>query len=347
MKTSNKDRLYIRLSSSENRFTWLLKSDIKTVAQGNETDFVLPAASLSVCVMVPSTFVLFREVRLARTTRKALEWALEAFSLADPEQFHLILLRRENNVHHIAAVEHERMKQWLELLEGYGVLPDCMLPDCLALPEGTFMTIGDDYIARDKPWQGYCITLAHQPVVSRLRKTQVPLQPVEGGLATLCANLTGNRMNLLSGPYRKQSFGRIKKHFMSACMLALLMSLTLPSVYRGISADYMAWKNRQDAEDMYKTSFGERTANYSSIRQSLDALRIRQKTHSFIGATNRYAPLLTLLGSDISVLTWSPKKQQLILVLDHPVTREYLNENQQESVTLSPDGLTVIAGMTQ
>lgn len=348
MKPETQRHMLIRLSVDETRFSWSFRNEHSVLTSGDQTSFIKPDPPFMVRVLVPSTYMLFREVTVTKSSRQTLNWALEEFSLADPAQFHITILRRENTTHHIVAVEHSRMKAWIARLAEIDIRPDMLLPDCLALTEGEYMTLDDDYIARDRLWQGYSISVQNQPVLARLRKPQQPLKLHNGGLDSLHEGLNGVSLSLLKGAYSVKPRRNLPRFAYAAATLSLILSLAVPPLYTGLKADYLAWKNQEQALDI-TLSFAEANSVAdipATLQVMSEKLAIQKKQHSIMSAIEQRADLITQLATNIRSITWSPMQQTLILNLNTPISTEEFSSlitKNSPHLSLSTDQMTLTA----
>ncbi|MGB5352202.1 MAG: type II secretion system protein GspL [Woeseia sp.] len=155
--------LVIRLpADADQAAAWITVDSAGTrtggVSQGALADAASDAAGHAVLVLVPGGEVLTTTVDIpVRNTNKllsALPYALEEMLAEDVDDLHFAAgLRQANGRVPVAAVSHERMRSWLELLESAGITATRIIPETLGLAAipGTISLLvdGDEIFIND------------------------------------------------------------------------------------------------------------------------------------------------------------------------------------------------------
>jgi general secretion pathway protein L len=130
---------------------WLVcdtKGSAGGVAQrGALSDAAALAAGCRVCVLVPSSDVLYTQVDLPpRAGARALQmtrYALEEQLLGDLEAQHFTIARQGGNTTRtaVAVVARTQMDEWLRTLQSAGIQPDALVADGALLPANPMQTL--------------------------------------------------------------------------------------------------------------------------------------------------------------------------------------------------------------
>lgn len=140
------EKLVIFLQTNRNPCWAYLDADgrIKdTTYEGDPSLLAEAAANRSVLVLVPAEDVLLTSIVLPKMNRarllQAVPYALEEQLIAEVEETHVALGERNDQGEiPVAAVSHEKMREWLSTLANWGVKADSLIPADLALD-------GDEY----------------------------------------------------------------------------------------------------------------------------------------------------------------------------------------------------------
>ncbi|HLB41285.1 MAG TPA: type II secretion system protein GspL [Gammaproteobacteria bacterium] len=132
-----------------------IQDDVRGLAQiGEEKEII---------VIIPAEDVLLMTSKLPKMNRsrlrQALPYALEEQLIADVETLHVVIAHDQGNDHlPVAIVAHQKMQQWLALLQAWGIKPDVLIPASLVLPweNGKWsVLIQDTAVIRTGMYQGW------------------------------------------------------------------------------------------------------------------------------------------------------------------------------------------------
>lgn len=147
--------------------SWAFVEDTGLICEKGIRDNAEKIAELAqgkvVLVLVPAEDVLLTEVKLPKMNRsrllQALPFAIEDQLISEVEKLHFapLLPQSEGNLP-VAIVSHDKMQQWLTLLQSWHIKPDALIPASLALPleeNAWSLFISDMFMLRTKPFFGF------------------------------------------------------------------------------------------------------------------------------------------------------------------------------------------------
>ncbi|MBI5460982.1 MAG: type II secretion system protein GspL [Gammaproteobacteria bacterium] len=284
--------------------------------RGTLAEAAAQAVGRRVVVLVPGTEVLLTRVTVPTTNRqrarKAIPFALEDLLAEDIDGLHFALGARDAEGHWpVAVVARARMDAGLRHLHEAGILPDCLLPEALALPlaagSGGLLLEADGALLRDQPWSAQVLAPETLPAVMELlisrNEAGIDLQvwhcggelPAwlervsakvescnEGVLNVFAAGLAqAEELDLLQGPYsRKEQYGRLWRPWRAAAAVLLIgvvvSAIQLGLRHRALQTESTALATQIEA--VYKQAFpGGRVVNpRAQMEQQLKSLRRQQ-----------------------------------------------------------------------
>lgn len=338
-----KNRLLIRLSATKYPVQWCLRRANGSLAQGENwpAHHVLQHAHIT--VLVPSARLLFREVSVRRTSRQALQWALETFTLSEPSDLHLTLLQREKQRHHLIAVEKEQLESWLSQLDEQGIQADRLMPDILGLEVGQAVQVGNEWVVRDRLWQGYSATSLQRTALESRRAILGEISQLEPGAAAL-AGAFGSRVNMLHGEFARHAPPPLRAGWMmwalAGCVAVALIGTPL---FQGMLSLYNGWQYQREGRVIYQTLYQETAESLSEqeINKRLSAPAARRQPDSLLTALAQEKDFMMRHADAVSQLHWTVTARQLQLQLTAPVSGEVLPVHRGTRYTLSDDNKTL------
>ncbi|WP_108649064.1 type II secretion system protein GspL [Dongshaea marina] len=231
------EKLVIRLAEhAEQPIHWLVwsKDQSEVIASGciegvsRLTDLQSQASGRGVIALVPGSDFIFRQLtlpgRYSPQALKALPYLLEEECASDVEKLHISVLSRSGSELQVAAVDDERMREWLGWLEEAGFEAETLLPDVLALPlisqgQWSALQLGEQWLIRQDETRGLVAEAAWlAPLMASFGEEQgvVSLTPApeafsgswqtelaELAMQPLAEGAIASRYTLLQGAYRK------------------------------------------------------------------------------------------------------------------------------------------------
>ena len=285
------------------------------------------------------------EMSASRTTR-ALRWAVEDSIAGDPEQQHVVPMRRAADGRLMClVVAHADMQQWLATLP---VRPTRMLPDaaCLPLADGevTLLKTGDHVLARaaedvfDRIEPELLESLLPEFLASAgesarlvwLGETPVPearsydpeIRTDAGSalevLAPTALGASGRHLNLLAGEYAVRGNVAAARQWRIAGWLGALAAFLLLA---GLVADYVLLKREElRLEQAIESRFGELFPEISTlVRPRAQAERALAEVRGgsrdrFIQLMRAVSPVLSgAAGVQVDSIRWADSALELEL----------------------------------
>ena len=122
--------------------SWAVLNGDGTVRQSAYRDAASGLAQIAedkiIIVIVPQEEVLLTSAQLPKMPRsrllQAVPYALEDELIAEVDTLHFALGENTSDHLPIAVVAHEKMRQWLDVLNTWNIKPDVMIPAAFALP---------------------------------------------------------------------------------------------------------------------------------------------------------------------------------------------------------------------
>lgn len=249
-------------------------------------------------IFVPSAEVWLTQVTLPARNRQrlaaAVPYALEEQLAQDVEDVHFALGHRdENGAWGVAAVGHERMREWLETCQQAGIHSDLLVPDVLAVPyspQSWTLVVDRDYaLLRSGPQHGFALEVENlryalarlldeagegRPELVRVivcadtvavpdlegLGPQIALEAWEGpALGLLARNwLDAATLNLLQGSYsRREQIGKLLRPWRpAAALLAVWLAVQFGmnvTQYYRLKDEQLALQ--QEIADIYRKAF--------------------------------------------------------------------------------------------
>ncbi|MCB5303002.1 type II secretion system protein GspL [Yersinia bercovieri] len=175
-------------------------------------------------VIVSSNRVVFRKVDVKnikiRNIIKAIAFTIEQSIVGNIDDFHIIILKRDDDFCYVAAVEHSLIKVWLGWLQNAGIYTEIIMPDVLILPfnpgEWYAVNLGNEWLIRDHEFSGFSVQEAvlKKLVLSRFISISKDLfstsndKPIDHHLVSYCdvlrimsENIENCSANFLRGKY--------------------------------------------------------------------------------------------------------------------------------------------------
>ena len=165
--------IYIRLSSAApEEVTWAEVADSGdiTVLEGALQTVAERKGKARIIVMVPGHDILLTSVNLGTVSKKrlaqAIPYALEDQLIGDVEEQHFAIGHRQaDGTIPVAVVSMEKLDSWLAILQETGIEPDCISPECLALPyvpgAWSILVDGDLSLVRTGEQSGFVVETAN------------------------------------------------------------------------------------------------------------------------------------------------------------------------------------------
>src|SRR5690606_10914543 len=149
-----------------------LRAEVGAIFSGGET-----------LVLVPGELVLLTQVRIPsrqlRQIKQALPYMVEELIADNIEEVHMALPNGKAEVDAplaVAVIRHHLLINWLDQLYQYGIQPDWMSPDSLAVPwrehSKSFFVTKQRLLYRDGPHNAQALFLGHADTLLGLLKTQ-------------------------------------------------------------------------------------------------------------------------------------------------------------------------------
>lgn len=270
--------------SPEAALQWWREGELRPRMSDSPQELAGECAGEAVYLVAPAAQMLTLEAQMpampSQRMRQALPYALEEQIAGDVEQMHFAHgSRSSEGVVPVVAVEHERMREWLQLCDEAQLRPQGLYNDALSLPwrEGswTLLLESDGGLLRTGQYSGYALDAEQWPSLLALGwegrdaavvDTLVVLDAREDGegpalpslidaniehehceypLRQLCQGREGNPVNLLQGKYsRREKAGRLWAPWRAtAALLGLFLGIHLAwAVY-----DYLKLSSQDEA----------------------------------------------------------------------------------------------------
>ncbi len=245
----------------------------------------------SVKVIVSSTRVIFRKVdvknRKIRNIIKVVAFTIEQSIVDNIDDFHIIILKRDDDFCYVAAVEHELIKVWLGWLQSAGIFTEIIMPDVLTLPfnsgECYTVNLGNEWLIRNHEFSGFSVQEAvlKKLVISRFIPVSENLfspsgdKPIDHDPMSYCdvlrimsENIENCNANFLRGKYNFcNNQGKGSNYTFKVFWLLFLFSTLICSDYlignyklgKSIDAltlmsdefhDYFFWNNKTNTNEV-------------------------------------------------------------------------------------------------
>ena len=167
-KTPPRAALILRLGAPDRPIAWRLFSPGQPERAGawspGDDDPTLRelAARYPAWVLVPASDCAFHRVTLPAGLRQRpqqiLPFLLEEQLATDVEEVHFALLHRQKNICHVAALQRQKMREWLVRCDELGLEVLALTPDVLALPftpgRWSALQVGEQWLIRHQAWGG-------------------------------------------------------------------------------------------------------------------------------------------------------------------------------------------------
>lgn len=167
-KTPPRAALILRLGAPDRPIAWRLFSPGQPERAGawspGDDDPTLRelAARYPAWVLVPASDCAFHRVTLPAGLRQRpqqiLPFLLEEQLATDVEEVHFALLHRQKNICHVAALQRQKMREWLARCDELGLEILALTPDVLALPftpaRWIALQVGEQWLIRHQAWGG-------------------------------------------------------------------------------------------------------------------------------------------------------------------------------------------------
>lgn len=167
-KTPPRAALILRLGAPDRPIAWRLFSPGQPERAGawspGDDDPTLRelAAHYPAWVLVPASDCAFHRVTLPAGLRQRpqqiLPFLLEEQLATDVEEVHFALLHRQKNICHVAALQRQKMREWLARCDELGLEVLALTPDVLALPftpgRWSALQVGEQWLIRHQAWGG-------------------------------------------------------------------------------------------------------------------------------------------------------------------------------------------------
>lgn len=167
-KTPPRAALILRLGAPDRPIAWRLLSPGQPESAGTwspgDDDPTLRelAARYPAWVLVPASDCAFHRVTLPASLRQRpqqiLPFLLEEQLATDVEEVHFALLHRQKNICHVAALQRQKMREWLARCDELGLEILALTPDALALPftpgRWSALQVGEQWLIRHQAWGG-------------------------------------------------------------------------------------------------------------------------------------------------------------------------------------------------
>lgn len=262
----------------------------------------------SAILLVPGSEVLLKEVELpGKATRKllnAIPFMLEDELSEDIEQLFFSYGQQINKRQQMVIVKHQRMREWLSLMDDASLHCDKMLPDILCVPQHNeawqAVQLDNELVIRQATWQGITGELpwlkgAIELHAKRLEKKLEMTFLNESGAAPLVnTNITQNigplpmqvlaeqaiglKFNLMQDQYKPKKQGKSNLHQWRLAASLAVVALLTTFVDKGLQATQLKHQNAEmktQISEEFKRAFPEtrRIVNVrSQLKQKLEAL---------------------------------------------------------------------------
>lgn len=120
-----------------------------------------PLPTIPACevrLLLPASQMIFHTVLCGPQPAQTLSWQLESLALAEPETLHTVVLARDNQQLHLAAIDRQWLHQLLDNVHSLGVRVTRALPDVLALAEQQALVLEQRWLIRHQRWRGISLT---------------------------------------------------------------------------------------------------------------------------------------------------------------------------------------------
>ncbi|HEY3983541.1 type II secretion system protein GspL [Cedecea sp.] len=313
----------------------------------------LPADNVELILLLPATHVLFRQVNFSGKVRRhgpqALLWQLEDFTLSDIEQLHLTLLDRQGERYALAAVDKIRLKQWLTKLSTWGLRPQRALPDVLALPVGSAVMLGREWLIRNGEHEGF-IAAEHELTLLPLPQPIVCHSPCpvacaawlqgtqQAPLALLMQGATQCHCNLLQGEFAiRQDLPAVKWRYLSlALAVCWLLSFVVEPLLAGWQAQRHTERLQQQGVAFYQRYFTDApspTQTRRQLTQHIAKLQAELPKPSLLALLAQSHNLLNALPEP-QALNWDGELLTLTLPISEAKLLPLLEQHRQTAVSL-------------
>lgn len=283
---------------------------------GSWQDLAGAAKDKQLILLLPASAVLLVEISLpiknTAQLKKALPFALEDLLADDVENYHLAWLKQPQDKVAVAAISHEKMTEYMQLVNNAGIELDSIIPESLCLPyqSDAYSVLVDaaQAILRTGQWQGGGIDAEFLPVLlGKLRdeclacqqlqiwstqpvtdlRAMLPFECIEHALISplqlFAEGLnTALELNLLSGPYAKQSKAntRWQQWLPAVAIIVLAVSIQTGSLLQ------QTWRQRAQLAtlesqtlDLFKQTFPD-IKRVVNVKAQADQQLIELKKHS-------------------------------------------------------------------
>ena len=272
------EQLVVRLGSDvSDPIHWLVWSSTEReiiasgeLSESNELSSLAErAGSRPIIALVPTSDVyltwLDLPAKAARKAMSAIPFMLEESLSGDiTDQFFATGMRRGNQLA-VAAVERQKMQQWLGQIESAGLFCDKMLPDIHALPQSgdnwSLICLGEQALVRQDDWLGlqgdagwvipsleFHAKSLESPLVidnysdrslEHMANITAEQQPLDVSMQVLAEGAQKSAFNLLQGDFtvKRKSTGRWQQWRLAAGLAALALLTTL--VDKGIEINQL------------------------------------------------------------------------------------------------------------
>lgn len=301
------DRLLLRLSPTGD-LTWLRASSDGRAPVAS-TRGAPPAPALAdareIVVLVPAEDVLLTEARVAAKSRaqlaQAVPFAIEDQLLAPVEDLQFAIAPGEGDAVGCAVVARATLARWLERLAGFGIRPDVLLPESLAIPlaagHSTALVENDRAIVRVAPWSAFVCApaelrawIAQNPApkpidlldfrdaATKLEIEAAREERLRDPLAFLARNVAKAPLNLLAGdfaPQHRSGHGARWRRLGAALAAAVLVLLVLDLGVEVLQLSRTSARMERMTEDAVRKAFPDVDAGDFSRMTAADIARTR------------------------------------------------------------------------
>lgn len=289
---SSKDKLIIRLSCQANEpIYWYLKlkeDDSFQFGKLNDCIELKNISTLSHCdvtVLIPTSFIIYRKIELKRrrVTRnlKQLKFSFEKTIAGDVDNFHIVILKYDENFCYVAAVEHELMNCWMRWLNDAGISVRLIIPDVLTLPfnEGkcSLLKFDNQCLIRNSDVSGFSL---RDDILQKLHLAKLidlskntfccasdqieKLQPMQfcEALSIMAENIDNNGANFLTGKYYRYR-KRTSNRFSPLRIMSFGLLFSIGVFFNSLHCNYMIERDI----DMLNKIAQNFYAHYPSVKQ--------------------------------------------------------------------------------
>lgn len=343
MFKTRKSRLVIRLPSAITPLLWCLNDHHGNHSEGTLEDLTASDDTQEVWVLVPACHFLFKDITPLRVKRENIEWELEEFSLEEPQDLHITLLSREEKKCNVAALAKSKMVEFLSLLNSKNIVPNFMCPDILALSPYHSVTIGEEWIVRDRFWQGFSIQKRYKELMQRIRQPEAPITDLASSMRALSQGCKRENPNLLHGEFSQQRERSYRQHFLVFLFSAFLAGMVIPPLAEGIVSKLDVVENERLADSLYQEYFG-------SLPDENTLPALRKATHE-LGQHMRNSNVFYTLAEDeasfrrfapfVKKMRWESAKRALTFELNHSEDVSKLPQKSRGVWSLSNNNQTL------